>query len=102
VVNGQINSCIAIPFTNLEPAFMCKRMAKKENKRLDSRYDLHVHSIRKRLADVDGISAKAAIDGLVKAGLLEDDSTEFIREIRFSQEKGTPEVTKMIFRKVKD
>lgn len=62
-------------------------MEKKENKRCHPRYDLHVHSIRKRLVDIDGISAKAAIDGLVKAGLLSDDSAKEIREIKFTQEK---------------
>ena len=59
----------------------------------DTRFSLHIHSIRKRLADPDGISAKAAIDGIVKAGLLEDDSTKEIKEIIYSQEKGDEEKT---------
>ena len=59
----------------------------------DSRACLHIHSIRKRLADPDGISAKAAIDGIVKAGLLEDDSAQHIKEITYSQEKGSEEKT---------
>lgn len=48
---------------------------------------IHVHSIRNNLADCDGISAKAAIDGLVKAGLLRDDSVEWVKEVSYSQEK---------------
>ena len=51
------------------------------------RYSIHIHSKRKRLADPDGISAKAAIDGIVRAGLLPDDSHDYIKEITFSQEK---------------
>lgn len=59
----------------------------------DTRFSLHIHSIRKRLADPDGISAKAVIDGIVKTGLLEDDSTKEIKEIVYSQEKGSEEKT---------
>jgi hypothetical protein len=46
-----------------------------------------IHSIRRKLADSDGISGKALIDGIVKAGLLDDDSTEFVSEVRYTQEK---------------
>lgn len=56
-----------------------------------SRYGLQfpvtiiVTSYRKGLCDADGISAKAAIDGLVHSGLLPDDSPEFVAEVRFRQ-----------------
>jgi hypothetical protein len=33
------------------------------------------------------VSAKAAIDGLVLAGFIEDDSPKFIKEVSYSQEK---------------
>ena len=59
----------------------------------DSRFSIHIHSIRKRLADPDGISAKAVIDGIVKAGLLKDDTAKEIKEIKYSQEKGIEEKT---------
>ena len=49
--------------------------------------NIHIHSKRKRLADPDGVSGKAAIDGLVHAGLLKDDSLKFIGEVTHSQEK---------------
>jgi hypothetical protein len=48
---------------------------------------LHICSRRYRLADADGISAKAAIDGLIHGGVLRDDSSEFVKEVRYSQEK---------------
>ena len=48
---------------------------------------IHIHSKRKRLTDADSVSAKAAIDGLVHAGLLQDDSPEFVQEVSYSQEK---------------
>lgn len=59
------------------------------------RFSIHVHSVRKRLADADGISAKAAIDGLVLAGLLPDDSPKYVKAVTYSQEKGSPEKTIM-------
>lgn len=56
-----------------------------------------IHSFRKRLTDPDGISAKAAIDGLVKAELLPDDCNKYINEIRFKQTKiGTKEEEKTV------
>lgn len=48
---------------------------------------IHVVSYRHRLADADGISAKAAIDGLIHAGILRDDSPEFVKEVSYSQVK---------------
>ncbi len=52
-----------------------------------------IHSVRKRLADPDGISGKAAIDGVVACGILRDDSPEQVVEVRFSQSKGKRERT---------
>lgn len=78
---------------DLEPNTGNAPMAAKEVARPDPPYDLHVHSVRKRLADIDGISAKAAIDGLVKAGIIGDDSAKWIRKISYSQEKGAKEKT---------
>ena len=48
--------------------------------------DIVVHSIRRRLVDTDGISAKAVIDGLVKAGIFEDDNAQIIKSIKYTQE----------------
>ena len=46
-----------------------------------------VVSYRTCLADCDGVSAKAAIDGLVMARIIEDDSTEYVHEVRYKQIK---------------
>lgn len=67
--------------------------AKEAGKRLSPPYHIRVHTIRKRRGDVDGISAKAAIDGLVKAGILGEDHPEFVQKISFTQEKGSEEKT---------
>jgi hypothetical protein len=44
-------------------------------------------SYRHRLADTDGISAKAAIDGLIHAGVLRNDTPEYVTEVSYSQVK---------------
>ncbi|MFP4155935.1 MAG: hypothetical protein ACLFSG_09595 [Halothiobacillaceae bacterium] len=61
--------------------------------RFDTPVRITIHSYRKRLADPDGISGKAAIDGCVKAGLLADDSTKEIVEVRHRQSQSETERT---------
>lgn len=55
--------------------------------------NIHIHSVRKRLIDPDGCSGKAAIDGLVHAGVIPDDSADFVSGVSYSQEKGSEERT---------
>ena len=62
------------------------QISKGKVNQVDRKCSIHIHSKRKRLADPDGISAKAAIDGLRKAGVCPDDSAKFIKEVTFSQE----------------
>jgi hypothetical protein len=52
-----------------------------------ARASIEIVSYRVRLADADGVSAKAAIDGLVMCGVLADDTTKEISEIRQRQVK---------------
>ena len=53
----------------------------------DTPVDIRIVSYRTRLADADGISAKAAIDGLVHAGVISDDSHKEVREVSYTQIK---------------
>lgn len=78
---------------NMEQASSNEPLAAKKGARFNTPVRIHIHSIRHRLVDPDGISAKAAIDGIVQAGVLEDDSAKFVTEVSYSQEKGTPEKT---------
>lgn len=54
---------------------------------------VHFHSVRKRLADIDGISGKAVLDGLVMCNVIPDDSPKFVQEVRHTQEQGKVETT---------
>lgn len=49
--------------------------------------------VRKRLADHDGLSGKAVLDGVVLAGVLPDDSTQQVTEVVHRQVKGDVEKT---------
>ena len=84
---------IAVSASDMEQNASDAPMAEKEATGSHPPYDIAVHSVRKRLADIDGISAKAAIDGIVKAGILPDDSAKYIKSITYTQEKGEPEKT---------
>lgn len=58
-------------------------VAKEKTKGPDTRVNIRVTSYRKRKHDPDGISVKAVLDGLVRRGILPDDSTAEINEITF-------------------
>jgi hypothetical protein len=61
----------------------------------DARFDLHVHCVRKKLADTDGNSVKWALDAIARDArtVLDDDSPAFIRACTVTQEQGEPEKT---------
>lgn len=56
----------------LSDATLPKDRAQEET----SRVNIHVRSYRRLNCDPDGISAKAALDGIVEAGILADDSAK--------------------------
>ena len=72
-----------VPTTDLEQNSSHEPLAEKETKGLDSRVNITVTSYRKRIHDPDGISVKAVLDGIVRAGLLPDDSTKEVKSVKF-------------------
>ena len=68
-------------------------MAKKKAEKLHPRVCISVTSYRKRKHDPDGISIKYILDGLVQRGILPDDSTDQIGEIRLKSIIGKEEKT---------
>lgn len=64
---------------------------------------IHVKSFRYKLTDADGICAKWTIDGIVDAGILEDDRPEIVETVTHSQEqisKNIEEFTVITIREV--
>lgn len=52
-----------------------------------ARVNITIISYRTRLCDSDGISAKAAIDGLTHCGVLQDDSPKEVSRVSYQQVK---------------
>jgi hypothetical protein len=73
--------------TDVELPASRQPVAASKGAAFNSRVDITVVHYRSRLADPDGISIKAAIDGLVMCGILKDDSAKEVREIRQQQVK---------------
>lgn len=73
--------------SNLERNLGNESVGAKRPTAFDSPVCITVVSYRTVLADADGVSAKAAIDGLVMAGIIEDDTTVFVHEVRYKQVK---------------
>lgn len=91
-MNEKKNShCLVHPDANLERFTKYASLAAEEMPRFDTPVRLLCTSYRKRLTDPDGTSYKAFIDGIVKAGILEDDSSKFIKKIEYQQFKTTGE-----------
>jgi hypothetical protein len=88
---------------DLEPGIGYEPVGKKKAARFNSPVCIHVHSLRYRLADADGVCCKYAIDGLIKAGILSDDSPKEVLKVSFSQEKikkHQPEMTHITIKEV--
>ena len=92
-MSEKANDNISVQVSNLESITLNESVGKKAHPGLFKGCRIHVHHKRKRLADPGGVSHKAIIDGLVAAGIFEDDSLKFITEISESQEKSKTEET---------
>lgn len=80
----------------MERVSAAKHQRSDESEAFSVPVDIFVHSVRKREADPDGICAKAVIDGIVKAGVLIDDKSQYVNQVSYSQEKGDDEKTYII------
>ena len=87
---------------NMEQAASDALLGAEEVSRFDTPVCISFHSIRKRMADIDGISGKAAIDGLVHSGVLQDDSPKYVKEVRHTQEQGKDEKTIITIETIED
>lgn len=72
---------------NVEQAASDEPIQAGRHPTFDTLVDIRIVSYRTRLADADGISGKAAIDGLVHAGIIGDDSPKEVREVSYAQVK---------------
>jgi len=99
---NENNNKTSLPSANLEQDPCNAPMGKKEIKRLDTRVNINIISYRARNHDPDGISAKAVIDGIVRYGILPDDSAKEVKKVTFESficKKGEEEKTEIIIYK---
>lgn len=97
----QNNNRITLPSSDVESDFSDESLGEKKITGLDTRFNIKVISYRKRHHDPDNISVKAVLDGVVRAGILQDDSTKFIKKITFESEISREEKTIIVFEKLK-
>lgn len=62
-------------------------MGKSKTAPLDTRVTITVTSYRWAKHDPDGVCSKAVLDGLIKIGILRDDSTDEVKKICFESKK---------------
>lgn len=67
--------------TNVESAFICKPLGTKENPRFNSPVRIVVRTTYRNQTDNRAVSEKALVDGIVKAGILKDDSKKYVKEL---------------------
>lgn len=79
--------------SDLEQVTCHEPLATEEMPRFTAPVVIRVISYRKRLTDTDGISVKAVLDGIVRAGILSDDTSEQVKEITFENRKSKDEKT---------
>ena len=87
------NNRAALSTADLEQNSGNAPVAEEKTARFDSLVNITVTSYRKAKHDPDGISVKAVLDGIVRAGILADDSTEQVKSIKFESIKSKEEKT---------
>lgn len=84
---AKINRSASVCLADLEPVVGQPPLEAKADTRFDTLVRITITCYRIRYCDCDGISGKAAIDGLVQAGVLLDDNPKCVEEVRFRQVK---------------
>ena len=90
---SESNNRIALPTANMEQNTGNEPLATEEFKGFDSLVNIRVISYRKLKHDPDGVSAKAVLDGIVRAVILADDSTKQVKSITFESIQSKEEKT---------
>jgi len=83
----------AIPSTDLEQNLGYVSLGEKTTPRFTAPVTIRVISYRKSNHDPDGISVKAVLDGIVRAGILTDDSSKYVKQVTMESRKAKIEKT---------
>ena len=88
------------PYAELERHIGDEPLAAEKAERLDSQVRVTFYHFRKRLIDPDNLSGKAVLDGIVRAGILADDTSVEIKEITHKQFKAPTEETVVVIEEI--
>lgn len=91
--NGNRNS---VTDADLEQNLVNAALRTNETAAFSAPCRITFHHVRKRLADIDGLSGKAVIDGFVQVGILANDTAKQVTEVRHCQTKGDNEETRVV------
>jgi hypothetical protein len=83
----------AVSIADVEPDHGDGPAPKDEAEKVYQRFNIVVHHRSRRLADATGRCHKFAVDGIVRGGLLPDDSPVYLAEIRETFEQRNNEET---------
>ena len=79
---------LADTLANLESYLRDATLPEDKFEEETSRVNIHVRSYRRLNADPEGISVKAALDGIVERGILPDDSSKQVKSVTFENITG--------------
>jgi len=82
----QIGNRTTVRPANLEQGVVDDVARPYEAKKINAPVSIHIHSVRQKFTDSDGVCAKWIIDGIVAAGVLPDDSPSEVARTSYSQE----------------
>ena len=82
-----VKNQLSVSTPNVEPCTRNEAARANAAEAFDAPVSIHIHSLRNRPADADGLCAKWIIDSLVEVGLLADDSPRQVKSVTFSQEQ---------------
>ncbi|AMV34371.1 hypothetical protein VN12_19755 [Pirellula sp. SH-Sr6A] len=87
VRHAKVGPRVADRIAYLERIAGDESLATRKDPAFDTRVRITIVSYLARLRDADGTSGKAAIDGLVHAGVIADDSPKYVEEVCYRQVK---------------
>jgi len=73
--------------THMEQDSMDEQTGQNKDNQVPQKYRINVHRYSAKLCDPDNIASKWSIDALEQAGIIPEDSPEYITAVTFEQSK---------------
>jgi Holliday junction resolvase RusA-like endonuclease len=83
ITMNESDNRITLPTPHLESDSKHEPLSERANGYFNSLVNIRVISYRRLNHDPDGVSVKAVMDGIVRAGILADDSAKQVKKVTF-------------------